>query len=62
MIEFKQAAAYYQSMETREKESLTANIAESLMFEDEEIIKTILRYFKEVDEGLEKNLKQRLYF
>lgn len=62
MIEFKQAADYYQSLKPQEKESLAANIAESLMFEEEDIIKTILSYFKQVDETLEKILRQRLYF
>lgn len=62
MIEFKQAADYYQSMEKEEKKALAENIAESLMFEDEKIIETILGYFGQVDETLEKNLRQKLYF
>ncbi len=62
MIEFRQAADYYQSMEQREKEDLVENIAESLMFENEDTIKTVLDYFGQVNEKLKKNLEQRLYF
>lgn len=62
MIEFKQAADYYQSLKPEEKEALAANITESLMFEDENIIETVLGYFGQVDETLEKILRQRLYF
>lgn len=60
MTEFKQAADYYQSMENQEKEALVTNIAESLMFEEEQIIETVLSYFRQVDETLEKILRQRL--
>lgn len=60
MTEFKQAADYYQSMEKQEKEALVTNIAESLMFEEEQIIETVLSYFRQVDETLEKILRQRL--
>ncbi len=62
MIEFRQAADYYQSMKQREKEDLVENIAESLMFENEDTIKTVLDYFGQVNEKLKKNLEQRLYF
>ncbi len=62
MMEFSQAAAYYRSMEPSEKEDLVENIAESLMFENEDVIQTVLGHFARVDETLGKNLERRLYF
>lgn len=62
MTEFTQAAAYYRSMTEGEREALADNLAESLMFEKEEIRRIILEYFKEIDDGLEKNLRKRLLF
>lgn len=62
MTEFTQAAEYYRSMTEKERESLADNLTESLMFENEEIRRMILGYFKKIDAGLEKNLRKRLRF
>lgn len=62
MMEFVQASRRYSAMSEREKKELAENIAESLMFEQEDIREAVLAHFGRVDENLEKNLRERLTF
>ena len=62
MTELKQASWQYQKMTTDEKETFVENVAESLMFVDENIQQTVLNCFRQVDESLETNLRKRLSF
>lgn len=62
MKEFAQAAEYYRQMTDKEKKALAENLAESLLFENEDVRQTVLEYMGRVDGTLEKNLRKRLLF
>lgn len=57
---FKQAEEVYKSMAAEEKKALVYNIAESIMFIDEDIQEKLLKNLETVNAEFSFNIKQRL--
>ena len=62
MREFAQAQIIYKKMDSKEKEEFLQNVTESLMFEEPDVLETIVSYWGRIDKNLEKLLRKNLRF